>query len=167
MKTVGFSKTSIRGWISCSSCKKKRSFHTKTKRAYTAKTRNQMKEFLDDHHWVCGESLIPPHGYDKLRKSAIYTNEILDCTCKVQAQYYSLKVGPLVCSSCFDPLGPASVARYNKLLETNRSVLPCCESLVCQGYAPTYKDGWVLRSQPKKRKASQDLPNPAQPPPQP
>ena len=110
-------------------------------------------------------SIIPPHGYPEMHQSGVYINETLDYSHKIQVMYYSLKVGPLVCSSCVVDLGPEALEKSNKLLETNRTVLPCCGSLACIGKAPTHIDGWVLRSKPKKRKTSQDLPPPAAPTP--
>ena len=83
---------------------------------------------------------------------------------KIQSPYYSMRAGPLICSSCCVELGPEANTKYNNLLISNRNVVPCCDSLACQAQAPTFTDGWLLRSKPKKRKASNELPNPPQSP---
>ena len=80
------------------------------------------------------------------------------------SQYFSMRVGPILCHSCVKPISPEGIEKYNQELQTHRTVQFCCSSITYQSRAPNFKDGCILKAKPKKqRKVSGQGANPNPP----
>ena len=128
-KGFSFAKTNVRGWIICSNCQKKRAFFTKLKSSFNDKVQKNLDELLEDIHWCCGESLIPPHSYDVLPQR-VYVDTSLNCSSKMETFYYSLKIQPLICHTCCDVLNDDDKKTFKDLKTQFQTVQPCCQKIM-------------------------------------